>query len=74
MRTETPVILKESALVGALGVRHYWRDVFSIRAFAEITGQRELHFPKASGKLDVLELPKSDDRRISLGVEGGIRF
>jgi hypothetical protein len=74
MRTDPPAILQESALVGALGVRHYWRDVFSIRAFAEITGNRELHFPKASEKLDVIELPKSEDRRISLGVEGGIRF
>lgn len=74
MRMDQPLVLEESSIIGSLGVRHYWKDVFSIRAFAEIAGNREIHTPAPSDGVNVIEAPKSDDRRISFGVEGGIRF
>ncbi len=74
MRMDSPVLVEESSIVGTLGVRHYWKDVFSIRAFAEIAGKREIQTPTPSEGIDIVEMPESDDQRISFGVEGGIRF
>ncbi|MEQ9822789.1 MAG: hypothetical protein ABQ298_00215 [Puniceicoccaceae bacterium] len=74
MRMDQPLLLEESSLVGTFGVRHNWKDVFSIRAFAEFVGSRDLRAPSLSDGVDSVELPSTDDQRLSFGVEGGIRF
>lgn len=74
MRMDQAMALEESSVVGTLGVRHNWKDVFSIRAFAEITGNREFHTPSPPDDVNVIEIPETNDKRISFGVEGGIRF
>jgi hypothetical protein len=65
------ILLDESGLVGSVGLRHYWKDVFSIRAFAEMSRTRTVELPA-----DAIELPTlpEKNRSLSFGVEGGIRF
>lgn len=71
MKMDETILMEESSVVGIFGVKHNWKDVFSIRAFAEIIGNREFEI-----NLDEPELQKIPvkDNALSFGVEGGIRF
>jgi hypothetical protein len=71
LQADPLVSIEESSLVGTLGVKHNWKDVFSIRAFAEYVDSREYEIEK---KVPDFVAPKKTDSTLSFGVEGGIRF
>jgi len=74
MKMDQPLVMEQSSIIGTLGVRHYWKDVFSIRAFAEFAGNHETHATAPIDGVSVIQAPSADDKRIAFGVEGGIRF
>jgi hypothetical protein len=71
MKMDGTALVEESSIIGTLGVRHNWKDVFSIRAFAEIVRNRDFEIV-----LDDEQVQKTaeQEKAISFGVEGGIRF
>ena len=71
MKMDDKAIIEESSIIGTLGVKHNWKDVFSIRAFAEIVGNRDFEIVLDDEKI---QKPVEKDKAISFGVEGGIRF
>jgi len=74
MKMDQPLEVEPSSIIGTLGVRHYWKDVFSIRAFAEFSGNHEIHSPVPIDGVTVIQDSDTSDKRIAFGVEGGIRF
>jgi hypothetical protein len=62
---------EQSVLVGSIGLRHEWKDVFRIRAFAEVSEPRSIESPLEN--VELKEAP-SQQRSVVFGVEGGIRF
>lgn len=71
MKMDDKAIVEESSIIGTVGVKHNWKDVFSIRAFAEIVGNRDLEIVLDD---ESIQKPVEKDKTISFGVEGGIRF
>ncbi len=62
--------LTESALIGTVGLKRQWKDVFSIRAFAEFMTEQELQLNESQEEAQKIDTEDT----ISFGVEGGIRF
>ena len=71
MKMDKDGTLEESSIIGTLGVKHNWKDVFSIRAFAEIVGNRDYEIIVDDEQVQKVA---EKDKAISFGVEGGIRF
>ena len=71
MKMDDDGTLEESSIIGTLGVKHNWKDVFSIRAFAEIVGNRDYEIIVDD---EQIQKATEKDKAISFGVEGGIRF
>ena len=71
LKMDDQLLSETSSIIGTVGVKHQWKDVFSIRAFAEIVGESDVIYRATEDEEAEIIQPANI---LSFGVEGGIRF
>ena len=70
MRGDDEGAIKESSIVSTIGIKRTFRDIFSVRAFAEFSTRREIEVRQDDNKIVEFDT----DSAFTFGVEGGVRF